>query len=240
MTTSSRRTTSRDRAGDGPSLGRRGLDPQVRRRIAALALSSGLGAVAFGGVARTVGFDPVAAVAFAALAFSGGAQWTTLTLVDQGAATVLIAGVALVASVRFVPMAASIAGHLPRRAIPRALAAHVVIDPTWALAMSRPAAERRRVLLLAGGAIWAASVAGTTLGAVAGVTADGPLGRVAAVLMPLLLLELLLPLLRGRSERAGAAAGALAAVAAAPLGIPGGGVLLAAPVAAVLALRSRG
>ena len=213
------------------------MDPALRRRIAVLALSGGLGGVVFGGVARSVGFDAVAATVFAALAFSGGAQWATLSLVGQGAALPLIAGVAVVASLRFIPMGAAVAPHLPRRALPRALAAHLVIDPAWALAMARPATERRRILLGAGAAIWAASVAGTALGAVTGLQAGGALGRAAGVLVPLLVYELLLPLLRGRRERVAAAAGALAALVALPLGVPGGGVLLATPVAAVLAWR---
>jgi predicted branched-subunit amino acid permease len=211
----------------------------VRRRIAALALSSGVGAVAFGAAARAVGFEPATTIAFAALAFSGGAQWTALALLQQGAATALIAGATLVASLRFVPMAAAVAAHLPRRLLPRALAAHLVIDPTWALAVSRPAAERRRVLLLGGAAIWAGSVLGTAVGALAGVSAGGAGGRAVAVLVPLLLLELLLPIAPARRERVGAAAGAVAAAAALPLGIPGGGLLLAAPLAAVAAIRSR-
>jgi predicted branched-subunit amino acid permease len=215
------------------------MEPTVRRRIAILALSAGLGGVVFGGVARSIGFDATAATAFAALAFSGGAQWATLSLVEQGAALPLIAGVALVASLRFIPMGAAVSEHLPRRALPRAVAAHLVIDPGWALAMARPEAERRRVLLATGAAIWAASVAGTAVGALTGLQAGGALARAAGVLVPLLLFELLLPLASGRRERTAAAAGIAAALAATPLGIPGGGVLLATPVAAVLALRSR-
>jgi len=121
----------------------------------------------------------------------------------------------------------------------RAVAAALVIDPTWALVMDRPigsAAAERRFFLGVGltlGAVWSAAIGvGASIGARLHVAS-------LEVVAPLCLVMLIAPRLRQRADRAAVLAGVVVAIAAhgLPSGTAVGLAIVAGWVAGELAER---
>jgi predicted branched-subunit amino acid permease len=193
------------------------------------------------GVAVAANPTPAAGAAGAWLIFGGSAHLLVLQMTAAGAPVVVTALTGLLVNARVSVLSAGLAADW--RGAPlrhRALAAALVLEPTWALAERRAAAgataaERQAhhvgagVVLAAG---WAALI-GT--GAVLGARLES---QALQVLGPACLVALVGPHLRGRSGAA--AATAAAAVALGTLSWPAGTGLLAAMAAGTVAAALAG
>ncbi|WP_336922720.1 AzlC family ABC transporter permease [Aquipuribacter sp. SD81] len=201
----------------------------------------GVYGVSFGAVAVASGLAPWQAVVLSAVGFTGGSQFALAAVAAAGGAPVTGLASAWLLGVRNALYAVRLTDVLPRRLLPRALAAHLVIDETTAMAVRHephglPAA--RAAFWTTGLMLFATWNTTTVLGAF-GVQALGDpdtFGLDAAA--PAAFLALLWPYLR---ERRTALVAGLAVVVAlllsfvAPAGVP----VLAGGAVALLGLSPR-
>lgn len=209
----------------------------VRRSpLYAIALAVALDGVAFGVLAQTVGFGPVVAVAFSALAFSGSAQFATLSIVGTGGGALAAGLTALLLNARSIPMGISVAPLIRGRLWWRALTAQLVFDESWALAQVAPGRFDRRLLVAAAAAVYAAWVAGTALGAIGATPLGDPERFGIDAVFPAFFLALLAPFLSSGKARVAALAGAGIALVLTPLA-PRGLPILAASLACFVGIK---
>jgi predicted branched-subunit amino acid permease len=147
------------------------------------------------------------------LVYGGSAQLATLQAVDSGVLVAVATG--LLVNARLVVYSASLAHRWRDQPVWfRAVAAALVIDPTWAIAERNAASgaskrEQRAYFLASGltlGVGWSGVMA---IGAIAGARADG---LDLDVVVPICLASLLGPALRDPVDRCAALAGALTMV----------------------------
>lgn len=226
----------------GSEAGRRSLRPHVRSRMAALAIAVGVFGLSFGMLATTAGLSPLTAGLLSLLVFAGGSQFAAVGVLAGGGSPLAAVASGLLLNARYVPFGLAIAPELRGGALRRALAAHLVIDETVALALP----ERARcgpvecVFWVAGVLLGVTWVSGTVAGALAGSVIGDPDALGLDVAFPAGFLALLAPLLDSTRARVSAVAGAVIAVALLPLAPPGVPVLAAALGAAVgLAVPAR-
>jgi predicted branched-subunit amino acid permease len=107
----------------------------TRRRASLypIGIAVALDGVAFGVLSHAVGFGPIVAIVFSALAISGSAQFAALSIVGTGGGAVSAGVTALLLNARAVPMGLSVAPLLRGRLWWRALTAQLVFDESWAL-----------------------------------------------------------------------------------------------------------
>jgi 4-azaleucine resistance transporter AzlC len=198
--------------------------------------------VSFGVLARSAGFDPLAAVVMSAITFAGSAQFAAISVLGAGGTLAAAIGAALLLNARYGPMGLAAAPAFEGRPARRLLESQLVVDEAWALSIVEEERERRfdrRILVGAGVLLYAAWVVGTTVGVIAGAALGDPeaLGLDAA--FPALFLALLVGQLGSRRAAAAALAGgaiALALIPLAPAGVP----IIAATAACLIGLRGNG
>lgn len=182
----------------------------------------------------------IGAWAFSVLVFSGAAQITSITLLDQGAPVIVCIVSALVISVRMMMYSASIApwlAQVPLRL--RLLMSHGLIDQTYAVSIiayrqhEQDWGPRERVAYFASGAFAMFSVwqITTTIGALAGgiIPDSVPL----AFAIPLVFLCMLVPAVIDRATLVAALVGGT--VATLGVGLPSN---LGMPLAALLGVAA--
>lgn len=189
-----------------------------------------------GATAVDAGFTVAQAVSFAALVNAGAAQLAAIGLLDAGTPLAVVVLTALVINVRMVMYSASLAPHLDSEPLGwRAAMAHVVIDPSYALAVIRfeedAGIDRRWYFLGLGLPALAAWIGGTALGA--GVGARLPEWLPLSFAVPMVFLALLFSAMDGRASRAAGVTGA--AVAVLGVGLPFNLGLVVGAVVGVLA-----
>ncbi|MFN3970104.1 MAG: AzlC family ABC transporter permease [Gemmobacter sp.] len=207
--------------------------------------------VLFGVVARDAGLDLLQVFAMSAIVIAGAAQFTALSLMQEGApvAVALLAGLAV--NLRMAMYSAALVPHVGRaRLWQRLLMAYVMVDQVYAVAVqtydrepAMPLAEKVAYYFGNIMAICPLWYAGTIAGALVGQAIPASLSPDFAV--PVCFLALLAPLLRGLPNLV--AAGTSLAGAVVFSGVPWNlGLILAAVCAMVagaqteLALRRRG
>ena len=201
----------------------------------------GVYGVSFGAVAVASGVSPLQAVVLSAVGFTGGSQFAFAAVAAAGGAPVTGLASAWLLGLRNTLYAVRLTDVLPRRALPRLLAALLVIDETTSMAVRHeddglPAA--RAAFWTTGVGLFVAWNLTTVLGAY-GVQALGDpaaLGLDAAA--PAAFLALVWPYLRLRRTAAVAALAALVALVlslVAPAGVP----VLAGGAVALLGLDRR-
>lgn len=207
------------------SLRLRGVPSSVEIRTAARDLAPvvvGLApfAILIGVTGVRSGAGGGTAVLSSVLLFGGSAQLTAMTLLADGAAAGAVVAAVAVVNARLLLYAAALEpGFRDQPRWFRCLAPHLLVDPTYALAIRRgdlsdPVAFRR-FWLLTGGTLGVAWVGLTAVGvALAPVLPPSPALDVGA---PAMFLALLVPLLRTRPGLVGAVVGGVIAAAAAPL-----------------------
>src|SRR2546430_16340503 len=91
--------------------------------------------LAFGVIAAAIGLGALPAVVMSATAFSGSAQFASLTMIDRhgSLAAILVAVVAL--NARYLVFGASVAPALSRNPLRRAAEAQLLTDASWALSL---------------------------------------------------------------------------------------------------------
>jgi branched chain amino acid efflux pump len=193
-------------------------------RAAGIGVAVGVYGVSFGVLAVSSGMSPAQACVMSMLVFTGASQFAFVGVLAGGGGALAAMGPAVMLALRNAAYGLSLAPILPPRLRDRAIAAHLVIDETTAMARAEddPAAARR-AFVATGVSVWVCWNAGTLAGALmgSGIGDPGSLGLDA--MFPAAFLALLGPQLRRRGAPVAAIAGAAIAVALvpfAPAGVP--------------------
>ena len=204
-------------------------------------VATGAYGVSFGAVSVAAGLSVTQTCALSLVMFTGASQFALVGVLAAGGAPLSGALTALLLGTRNTLYGLRLAPLLAWRGGRRLLAAHVLIDESTAMSVTRPTTAAARVgFLTTGVSIFVLWNLATLLGAVAGTTLGDPrhLGLDAAVGAAFLaLLWPRLTDLRNRLVALAAAAVALGIVPVSPAGVP---VLAAAGVAILAGVLTRG
>ncbi|MCZ4500119.1 MAG: AzlC protein [Marmoricola sp.] len=221
------------------------LGPVERRQIVrdglAVAVATGAYGISFGAIGVSSGLDVAQTCALSLLVFTGASQFAFVGVIAAGGAPLLGAASGLLLGVRNTLYGLRLAPLLSWHGVRRAAAAHLVIDESTAMSVTRGSTAAARVGFLTTGVgvfvLWNLS---TLIGAVAGDAIGDPRDYGLDAAVGGAFLALLWPRLDRTESRLAAvlaAALALALVPLTPAGIP---VLAAGVVALGLGLRRRG
>jgi 4-azaleucine resistance transporter AzlC len=204
---------------------------------AGIGLAVGVYGVSFGVLAVAAGLSPAQACVMSMLVFTGASQFAFVGVLAGGGGALAAMGPAVMLALRNAVYGLSLASILPRRLRDRALAAHLVIDETTAMARAEDDPEAaRRAFLATGVSVWLCWNAGTLAGALAGGGIGDPAALGLDAMFPAAFLALLAPQLRRPGAPVAAVAGALIALALLPV-TPAGLPVMAA-LGGVLAARA--
>jgi 4-azaleucine resistance transporter AzlC len=190
----------------------------------------------FGVLARAAGVDALAAVVMSATTFAGSAQFAIVSVLGAGGTAAAAIGAAVLLNGRYVPMSVAASGAFTGGPVRRVLEAQLLVDESWALSRREEGGFDRRVLVGAGGLLYAGWVAGSAVGVLAGDSLTDPatLGLDAA--FPALFLALLAPLVhRGGGPATAALLGAGIALLLTPF-VPAGLPVIAATAGCLVGL----
>jgi branched chain amino acid efflux pump len=195
--------------------------------------------VSFGLLARSAGMGALAPIVMSATTFGGSAQFAAVSVLGTGGSVTAAVLAAALLNSRYGPIGISIAPSFHGGVVRRFLEAQMIVDESWAIAMSGEGGFRLERMLGAGLTFYAFWVAGTAAGATGGAALADPstLGLDAA--FPALFLALLAPLLRKERAPAAAVVGGAVALVLTPL-TPPGVPIIAAGLACILGWRTRG
>lgn len=220
------------------------MEQQTRRTVVrdslGVAIATGTYGLSFGAVAVTSGLDVAQTCALSLLMFTGASQFALVGVLGSGGTPLAGALAALLLGTRNTLYGLRMAPLLGYRGWRRAAAAHVLIDESTAMAVTRPDRELARTGFLTTGAtifvLWnlttlAGAVAGEQLGDPRDLGLDAAVG---AAFLALLWPRLSTPLLRAVAVLA--ALVAAGAVTVTPAGVP---VLVAAGVAVLVGVLKR-
>jgi 4-azaleucine resistance transporter AzlC len=209
------------------------------RAVLPLAAAIAVLGVSFGAVATSSGLSPAAAVLMSATTFAGSAQFAAVGILGAGGSVGAALGAATLLNARYAAMGASLAPALGGSPWKRLLVAQLAVDESWAVAYLGDGRFSRERLVGAGLVLFAAHVASTALGALAGARLAGdPAVWGLDAAFPALFLVLLSPHVQHRDGRVAAALGAAIACALVPFA-PAGAPILAAALASLVGWRSR-
>jgi 4-azaleucine resistance transporter AzlC len=202
-----------------------------RRTLSAAAgigVAVGVYGVSFGVLAVAAGMSPAQACVMSMLVFTGASQFAFIGVLAGGGGAVAAMGPAVMLAVRNAAYGLSLAPILPQRLRDRALAAHLVIDESTAMARAEddPGAARH-AFLATGVSVWIFWNAGTLVGALLGGGIGDPRTFGLDAMFPAAFLALLAPQLRRPGAPVAAIAGAMVAVALVPF-VPAGVPVIAA------------
>ena len=199
-----------------------------RREAFILAAATGLLGVTFGVLADSAEFSLAQAVVLSSLTFTGASQFAAVSVIDSGGNPITAVGSALLLAARnslYGPLVAPLL-RTPSRAR-RAVAVHLVIDETTAMATAQNSLEESR------DAFWFTGIwlfifwnSGTIIGVLVGGLLEDPSVWGLDAAFPAAFVALLLPHLRTRAKRITALMGAVITVVAVPLSPVGLPVLL--------------
>jgi 4-azaleucine resistance transporter AzlC len=196
----------------------------ILSRAVGIGVAVGVYGISFGVLAVASGLSPAQACVMSMLVFTGASQFAFVGVLAGGGGALAAMGPAVMLAVRNAAYGLSLASILPPRLRDRALAAHLVIDETTAMARSQPDPESARSAFLATGvSVWIFWNLGTLVGALAGGGIGDPKALGLDAMFPAAFLALLAPQLRRPGAPVAALAGvvvALALVPFAPAGVP--------------------
>ena len=189
-----------------------------------IGVAVGVYGISFGVLAVAGGLSPAQACVMSMLVFTGASQFAFVGVIAGGGGALAALGPAVMLAVRNAAYGLSLTSILPERLRDRALAAHLVIDETTAMAraQSDPGAARR-AFLATGVSVWVFWNAGTLVGALVGGGIGDPKSLGLDAMFPAAFLALLAPQLRRPGAPVAAVTGAaiaLALVPFAPAGVP--------------------
>jgi 4-azaleucine resistance transporter AzlC len=194
--------------------------------------------VSFGVLARQLGWGVVAPVVCSAVVLSGSAQFAIASILGAGGGVGAATLAAVFVNARFLPMGLAVAPSLAGGRLRRAAEGQLVVDASWALANRGDGSFERALLIGATVPQFAAWIAGTAVGAVAGGFLGDPEALGLDVVFPAFFLLLLAEELKDRRSLAVAVLAGLVALSLVPFAPPGVPVV-AACGAALLGLWSR-
>lgn len=221
--------------------------PEDRRTVVrdslGVGLATGLYGASFGAISVASGLSVAQTCALSLLMFTGASQFALVGVLGAGGSGLSAAATAALLGTRNTLYGLRLAPALGWRGRRRVAAAHLVIDESTAMSVTRPTPELARTgFLVTGLAVFVLWNLFTLLGAVGGTVLGDPRTYGLDAAVGGAFLALLWPRLADRSARAlalGAAGLALLVVPVAPAGVPvlaAGGVAL---VAGLLARRPR-
>jgi predicted branched-subunit amino acid permease len=212
--------------------------PRTLGRAAAIGVAVGAYAVSFGVLSVAAGLSVAQTCVMSMLVFTGASQFAFVGVLAGGGGVLAAMGPAVLLAMRNAVYGLSLAPILPERLRDRALAAHLVIDETTAMARAEdePAAARR-AFLATGVSVWICWNAGTLAGALLGSGLGDPRSLGLDAMFPAAFLALLAPQLRRPGAPATAIVGAAVAAAATPFTPAGVPLMLA--LTGLLAARRR-
>lgn len=193
--------------------------------------------ISFGMLARSLGWEPFAAIASSVLVCSGSAQFAMAAVLGSGGGPLAAIVAAVLINARFGPMGVAIAPYLRGGPFRRALEGQAVVDASWALASRSGGRFDREYMIGATIPQVVAWIGGTTAGVLGGNLVGDPEKLGLDAIFPAFFLVLLVEEIRrgGSALAAALIAGALALmlVPFAPPGVP----VISACLAALLGLR---
>jgi predicted branched-subunit amino acid permease len=223
----------------GTGRARRG----VLRDALAVGAAVAVFGLAYGAAATTAGLSWPQASALSLLTFTGASQFALVSVLGAGGSAVAAVAVAVFLGLRNGLYGLRVARLLPAGRLRRALAAHLVIDETMAMAAARDDPDLARF------AFWATGISvfvqwnlATVAGALGAVALGDPRLIGFDAVFPAAFLALLAPLLRDRpgvgigAERGTAVLAVIVTVSLVAAGAPAGLPILVSAVAAVPAL----
>lgn len=217
----------------------RSIDRTAARAALLMALPAGIVGVSFGALATSSGVPAALACACSLLVFAGGAQFAALGVLAGGGSGLAAVLSGLLLNARYIAFGIAVAPRLRGGVARRALAAHLLIDESAALALGEPdPARAERAFWWTGAAIFVSWNLGTLAGAAGATAIADPRALGIDAALPAAMLALLWPLLRARRGRWVAALGAATALGALFVAPPGIAILSAA-AAAPMALLIR-
>jgi 4-azaleucine resistance transporter AzlC len=189
-----------------------------------IGVAVGVYGISFGVLAVASGLSPAQACVMSMLVFTGASQFAFVGVLAGGGGALAAMGPAVMLAVRNAAYGLSLTSILPARLRDRALAAHLVIDETTAMARAQadPGAARR-AFLATGVSVWVFWNAGTLAGALLGGGIGDPKTLGLDAMFPAAFLALLAPQLRRPGAPVAAVTAviiALALVPIAPAGVP--------------------
>jgi 4-azaleucine resistance transporter AzlC len=197
---------------------------EIVTRAVGIGVAVGVYGISFGVLAVASGLSPVQACVMSMLVFTGASQFAFVGVLAGGGGALAAMAPAVMLAVRNAAYGLSLASILPPRLRDRAVAAHLVIDETTAMARSQADPESaRRAFLATGVSVWVFWNLGTLVGALAGGGIGDPQSLGLDAMFPAAFLALLAPQLRRPGAPAAALAGvviALALVPFTPAGVP--------------------
>jgi 4-azaleucine resistance transporter AzlC len=189
-----------------------------------IGVAVGVYGISFGVLAVASGLSPAQACVMSMLVFTGASQFAFVGVLAGGGGAVAAMGPPVMLAVRNAAYGLSLTSILPARLRDRALAAHLVIDETTAMARAQSAPDAaRRAFFATGVSVWVFWNAGTLAGALLGGGIGDPQTLGLDAMFPAAFLALLAPQLRRPGAPVAAVAGvavALALVPFAPAGVP--------------------
>lgn len=220
-----------------------GADPEARpdrppylAGALGIGVATGIYGFSFGVLAVGAGLSVAQACVMSLLVFTGGSQFAAIGVIGAGGAPSTAVTSALLLGARNTAYGLSVASLLPRPLVRRALASHLVIDESTAMARAQPdPAHARGAFFATGIAIFILWNIGTLAGALVGGELD-PEQYGLDAMFPAAFLALLAPQLRQPGAPTLALAGALIAVVLIPL-TPAGVPVIAASLAMLLVIR---
>ncbi|WP_127480354.1 AzlC family ABC transporter permease [Nocardioides pantholopis] len=199
--------------------------------------ATGVYGVSFGAVSVAAGLDVWQTCALSLLAFTGASQFALVGVLASGGAPLSGAAAALLLGTRNTLYGLRVAGLLRWTGWRRAAAAHLLIDESTAMSVTRGTTPAARLgFLTTGVTIFVLWNVFTLLGAMAGTAIGDPRSYGLDAAVGAAFLALLWPRLRDRRALVVALAAAAVAVVAVPLSPAGVPVLVAAAVALLAGL----
>ena len=206
----------------------------------AVGVATGAYGISFGAVAVAAGLDVWQTCALSLLMFTGASQFALVGVVGSGGASAFAALTALLLGTRNTLYGLRIAPLVRWRGWRRIGAAHLVIDESEAMSVTRTSREHARAGFLSTGlTIFVLWNLATLVGAVAGEALGDPRAYGLDAAVGGAFLALLWPRLTTPFNRVAAVLGAVVALALVPLTPAGVPVLAAAVVAVGLGLMRR-
>jgi 4-azaleucine resistance transporter AzlC len=220
------------------------LPPAERRAIVrdslGVGVATGAYGVSFGAVSVAAGLSVAQTCALSLVMFTGASQFAFVGVLAAGGAPVSGALTALLLGTRNTLYGLRLAPLLRWRGARRVLAAHVLIDESTAMSVTRSSTAAARVgFVTTGVAIFCLWNLATLLGAVAGSAIGDPRTYGLDAAVGAAFLALLWPRLTDRRNRLVAVLAAAVALGIVPLSPAGVPVLAAAGVALLVGVLSR-
>ncbi|MBC7596647.1 MAG: AzlC family ABC transporter permease [Kineosporiaceae bacterium] len=200
-------------------------------------LATGAYGVSFGALATASGLSVAQACAMSLMMFTGASQFAFIGVIAAGGAPLAGAATAILLGSRNLFYGLSLASHLRVRGAAKAVAAHVVIDESTAMAVSRETSHQSRLgFYWTGWSIFILWNLSTFIGALAGNTIGDPKTYGLDAAVGGAFLGLLWPRLDSMATRLIALIAAAVALGLIPLTAAGLPIILAGAFAVALGL----